>query len=155
MQKRIRRASIILLLSLLPAGLLQATPATPDTRIVQQSGECRGVVKDTNGEPIIGASVVVKASTQGMITDLDGRFSIADVRPGAVLEISYIGYIKQTVTWNGQPLNVTLKEDTQQLDEVVVGQRIFPVGETVISRIKSSFAPWNLPNYFVPSFRMC
>ena len=111
MQKRFRRVSVLLMLSLLPASLLQATPVTPDTRIVQQSGECQGVVKDTNGEPIIGASVVVKGSTQGMITDLDGKFKIADVKPGTVLEISYIGYVKQTITWNGQPLNITLKEE--------------------------------------------
>ena len=120
MQKKFRRVSMILMLSLLPANLLQATPATAETRIVQQSGECQGVVKDTNGEPVIGASVVIKGTSQGMITDLDGKFSIADVKPGAVLEITYIGYIKQTVTWQGQPLNVTLQEDTQQLDEVVV-----------------------------------
>ena len=120
MQKRFRRVSVLLMLSLLPASLLQATPSAPETLIVQQSGECQGVVKDTNGEAIIGASVVVKGSTQGMITDLDGKFKIADIKPGNVLEISYIGYVKQTVTWNGQPLNITLKEDTQQLDEVVV-----------------------------------
>ena len=120
MQKRFRRVSVLLMLSLLPASLLQATPSAPETLIVQQNGECQGVVKDTNGEAIIGASVVVKGSTQGMITDLDGKFKIADIKPGTVLEISYIGYVKQTVKWNGQPLNITLKEDTQQLDEVVV-----------------------------------
>ena len=120
MQKRFRRVSVLLMLSLLPASLLQATPSAPETLIVQQSGECQGVVKDTNGEAIIGASVVVKGSAQGMITDLDGKFKIADVKPGTVLEISYIGYVKQAITWNGQPLNITLKEDTQQLDEVVV-----------------------------------
>ena len=120
MQKRFRRVSVLLMLSMLPASLLQATPSAPETLIVQQSGECQGVVKDTNGEAIIGASVVVKGSAQGMITDLDGKFKIADVKPGTVLEISYIGYVKQTITWNGQPLNITLKEDTQQLDEVVV-----------------------------------
>ena len=120
MIKQLRTVSMLLALTTLPVGFLHATPSTPHAYVTQQSGECEGVVKDINGEPIIGASVSVKGTQSGMITDLDGKFHFADIKPGAVLEISYIGYIKQTVTWNGQPLNIILQEDTQQLDEVVV-----------------------------------
>ena len=120
MIKQLRTVSMLLALTTLPVGFLHATPSTPHAYVTQQSGECEGVVKDINGEPIIGASVSVKGTQSGMITDLDGKFHFADIKPGAVLEISYIGYIKQTVTWNGQPLSIILQEDTQQLDEVVV-----------------------------------
>ena len=120
MIKQLRTVSMLLALTTLPVGFLHATPSTPHAYVTQQSSECEGVVKDINGEPIIGASVSVKGTQSGMITDLDGKFHFADIKPGAVLEISYIGYIKQTVTWNGQPLSIILQEDTQQLDEVVV-----------------------------------
>ncbi len=80
-----------------------------------------GTVVDATGEPIIGASVVVKGTTKGTLTDFDGRFTIQDVPEKAQLNISYIGYNTQTVVANGPAaLNVTLQEDRQQLDEVVV-----------------------------------
>ena len=77
-----------------------------------------GVVQDTQGEPIVGANVLVKGTTQGTITDLDGNFQLtadADVP----LVISFIGYVTQELP--AQPvMNVTLQEDTELLDEVVV-----------------------------------
>ena len=76
------------------------------------------MVKDANGETVIGASVVVKGTGTGTITDIDGNFSIPNVARGATLEISFVGYQSVTVTWNGQPLSVVLKEDAQALDEV-------------------------------------
>ena len=75
---------------------------------------------DTFGESIVGASVIVKGTSQGSITDLDGKFTLSGVQKGSVLRISFVGYKTQEVTWNGQPLNIVLKEDTQGLDEVVV-----------------------------------
>ena len=120
MRKKLRKVCILLALSFLPGSFLYAEPFTPSTYATQQDGVCEGVVKDINGEPIIGASVAVKGTSKGMITDLDGKFKINDVTPGTEIEITYIGYVKQTLRWNGTPLNVTLKEDTQQLDEVVV-----------------------------------
>lgn len=88
--------------------------------ITQQDGVCKGVVKDNQGETVIGASVVVKGSTNGTITGLDGDFTLNNVKRGDVIQISYIGYVSQEVVWQGTPLNITLKEDSQTLEEVVV-----------------------------------
>lgn len=88
--------------------------------ITQQDGACKGVVKDNQGETVIGASVVVKGSTNGTITGLDGDFTLNNVKRGDVIQISYIGYVSQEVVWQGTPLNITLKEDSQTLEEVVV-----------------------------------
>lgn len=80
----------------------------------------KGVVLDQDGLPIIGANVVVKGTTNGVITDLDGCFSL-DVNLGSVLQISYIGYVTQEImVKDNNTLTITLKEDTETLDEVVV-----------------------------------
>ncbi len=78
-----------------------------------------GNVSDTTGEPVIGASVVVKGTTNGTITDFDGNFTL-NAPPKSILEISCVGYQTQTVTVGDGPLRIILKEDTEQLDEVVV-----------------------------------
>lgn len=80
-----------------------------------------GKVKDSSGEPVIGASVVVKGNnTMGTITDFDGNFML-DVPAKSVLVISYIGYVTQEVPTAGKnSLEIVLKEDTKTLDEVVV-----------------------------------
>lgn len=90
------------------------------TEITQQKSTCTGVVKDATGETVIGASVMVKGTTNGTITGLDGDFSIPNVDNGAIIQISFVGYVTQEVKWNGAPLNVVLKDDTKTLDEVVV-----------------------------------
>ncbi|WP_287676733.1 TonB-dependent receptor [Bacteroides sp.] len=80
----------------------------------------KGKVTDSNGETIIGANVLEKGTTNGIITDMDGNFTLK-VSSGAVLEISYIGYVTQTVKVTSQTtLNIVLNEDTETLDEVVV-----------------------------------
>ena len=86
----------------------------------QQSKRVKGTVVDKNGEPIIGANVVVKGTTNGTITDIDGNFSLE--APGnAQLAISYIGYeAKEVAVNNLSQLSITLGEDSQALDEVVV-----------------------------------
>ena len=61
-----------------------------------------GTVTDTNGEPIIGASVLVKGTSQGVVTDLDGRYILKDVADKATLSISYVGYKPQNISTNGQ-----------------------------------------------------
>jgi len=76
---------------------------------------------DGTGEPVIGANVVVKGTTNGTITDFDGNYTIEGVSANDVLVISYIGYLSQEVPVGNQSMiKVTLKEDTQTLDEVVV-----------------------------------
>lgn len=86
---------------------------------VQQNRSIKGVVKDAFGETIIGASVVVKGTTTGTVTDMDGNFSL-DVPVGATLEISYVGYLTQTVVANSTSLSIVMKENSTQLSEVVV-----------------------------------
>lgn len=80
----------------------------------------RGVVKDATGESIIGASVLVKGTTNGTITDFDGNFILTNVPNDAIIEITFVGYLPQSMKATSTPLNVILKEDTQTLDEVVV-----------------------------------
>lgn len=85
-----------------------------------QQKKVTGRVVDNNGEPIIGANVLVKRSSQGSITDLNGHFSV-EARKGDVLQISYIGYISQEITIKDDaPLQIRLNEDAQTLNEVVV-----------------------------------
>ncbi len=82
--------------------------------------EVTGVVKNVAGEPLIGVSILVKNTSNGTITDIDGNFTL-QAPQGAVLEISYIGYVTQTVTvTDTTPLKILLKEDSKQLEEVVV-----------------------------------
>ena len=122
MQKRFKTVSMMLFLMGAISGTAMAAPAlaADDVRITQQSTACTGVVKDAMGEAVIGASVVVKGTTNGTITDFDGNFSLENVKKGAVIQISFVGYETTEVTWNGNPLNIVLKDDTQALDEVVV-----------------------------------
>ena len=91
-----------------------------DGEAVQQANKVTGIVKDANGEPVIGANVMVKGQSIGTITDIDGRF-VLDAPKEAVLQITYIGYVSQEVKVSGKKeINVVLKEDTETLDEVVV-----------------------------------
>lgn len=86
----------------------------------QQKKIITGTVVDPNGEAVIGANVLVKGTTNGTITDIDGKFSL-EVPEGAMLLVSYIGYGDyETKVGNQSNLSITLKEDSQALDEVVV-----------------------------------
>lgn len=85
-----------------------------------QTKQVSGVVTDGTGETVIGASVLEKGTTNGTITDLDGKF-ILTVNENAVLQISYVGYTTQEVPVKGKTsFNITLKEDSEMLEEVVV-----------------------------------
>lgn len=87
----------------------------------QETRKVKGIVKDSSGEPIIGANVLVKGTSIGTITDMDGNF-ILDVPSDCTLQISYIGFNTQEIKVTNQTndLTVSLKEDTETLDEVVV-----------------------------------
>lgn len=88
--------------------------------VQQQSLTISGTVADSNGDPVVGANVLEKGTSNGTITDLDGRFTLS-VEPNAVLKISYIGYLSKEVPVNNQRiLKIELIEDSQALDEVVV-----------------------------------
>ena len=94
--------------------------AMPKSSISQQSGKVTGVVEDEFG-PVTGASVVVKGTTNGSITDMDGNFTLEGVKNGDIIQISFIGYATQEIKYTGQAsVQVKLVEDTQKLDEVVV-----------------------------------
>ena len=88
---------------------------------MQQTIKVTGTVKDASGMEVIGANVIEKGTTNGVITDLDGKFSL-NVAPGSIIEISYIGYVTAEITVTEQTgdLQILLKEDSQSLDEVVV-----------------------------------
>lgn len=91
------------------------------SEVVQQAKrQIKGKVVDAAGETVIGANVLEKGTTNGVITDIDGNF-VLSVSSGATLEISYIGYVTQTIKVTNQTsLHIVLKEDSETLDEVVV-----------------------------------
>lgn len=99
---------LLLLLSLIPLWAFA------------QKVTVKGVVKDAMGETVIGASVLEKGTTNGTITDFDGNFEL-NVSPRATLSISFVGYKTQEIPVAGKTsFTITLKEDTEVLDEVVV-----------------------------------
>lgn len=103
---KMKKIPLIALGLLLPLLVLAQQPLT-------------GSVVDDNGEPLIGAAVRVQGTTNGTITDYDGQFTLADVASGAMLEVSYMGYVSQQVkAANG--MRVVLLEDVQRLEDVIV-----------------------------------
>ena len=91
------------------------------SQVVMQAGQITGKIIDENGEPIIGATIRVKGATQGAISDIDGHFSLSIGKNSATVEVSFVGYQTQTLNVQaGVPITVTLKEDSELLDEVVV-----------------------------------
>ena len=122
MLKRLKSVSMLLFLMGASTGAAYAVanPGVTDVKITQQTGTCTGIVKDATGEGVIGASVVVKGTTNGTITGLDGDFSLSNVKEGDIIVISFVGYATQEIKWTGKPLDVLLKDDTQLLGEVVV-----------------------------------
>ncbi|MDE7085417.1 MAG: TonB-dependent receptor plug domain-containing protein, partial [Prevotella sp.] len=125
MRRHYRNVKVLLAASALTFMLPTAGYSeTPGTLVVEQNdgkGIVRGTVVDDNGSPVIGASVIVKGSKQGgTITDVDGRFALK-APAGAVITVSYVGYDRAEVRVQpGKQLNITLKGDTQVLDDVIV-----------------------------------
>ena len=102
--------SLILILMLFSASVMQA-----------QNRTVKGTVTDAQGEPIIGANVVIVGGTKGVITDLDGKFSIEVANPNAVLQVSYIGYKPQeSEVGNRSSIEFVLASSVEELDEIVV-----------------------------------
>ncbi len=100
--------------------LIKAPIANEANRSQQQKRHVTGIVRDELGEAVIGANIYEKGTSNGTITDLDGKFSL-NVSNNAVLTVSYIGYVATEVTVGNQSsLSIILHEDTQALDEVVV-----------------------------------
>ena len=122
MLKIVRPVSFLLLsAALCSSGTVFASngTATPKVGISQQQKSLKGTVNDALG-PVAGASVVVKGTTNGTVTDMDGNF-VLDVNNGDILQVSFIGYVTQDIKYTGQAtLTVNLVEDTQKLEEVIV-----------------------------------
>lgn len=122
MSKIIKSCSLVLLTTALCSpGSIKAFDVVgkESVTIVQQKKTVTGTVEDVLG-PVVGASVAVKGTTRGTITDLDGKFSL-DVSNGETIVVSFIGYLTKEIKYTGQPsLNLKLEEDAQKLDEVVV-----------------------------------
>lgn len=124
MKRQTYYAGIVSLGLCLPVSLYGAVdnPEMNDVRTtasVQQSVKLYGTVIDETGLPVIGASVMVKGTTNGTITDVDGKFELT-VGNNDVLSVSYIGYETQEIRPSGNNLVITLKENSQMLNEVVV-----------------------------------
>ena len=123
MLKKTKLVSLMLLagtLAVPESAFAEITPERPSVSLSQQNGKVVCVVEDSFG-PVIGASVVVKGTTNGNVTDMDGKVVLENLKKGDIIQISYIGYATQEITYTGQPsIPVTLKEDTQALQEVVV-----------------------------------
>ena len=124
MKKTFRKTALLmgafsLIGGMYPVAAAAAGPEPGVQEIQQQTKKVTGTVSDAMG-PIIGASVMEKGTSNGAVTDFDGNFSL-NVSPGATLVISYIGYEKQEIRVGSQQVyNVTLREDANSLEEVVV-----------------------------------
>ena len=108
-----------LLLCASPQVALADVSHADAVEMVQQTTKIKGTVVDNTGFGVIGAAVVVKGTTNGVVTDFDGNFEI-DAKVGDMLEISYVGYKTITIAASAQHMNLTMEEDTETLDEVVV-----------------------------------
>jgi TonB-linked SusC/RagA family outer membrane protein len=117
---RERGLLILMIIAMVYTPLVRAASLSAGSVVVmQQEGRVTGVVLDDFG-PVPGASVLVKGTTNGTITDFDGNFVLDGVPMGATLQIAFLGYTTQEVTFTGAPLSITLSEDALALDEVVV-----------------------------------
>lgn len=86
----------------------------------QRTANCTGTVLDENGEPLIGAAIHAEGQALGVSTDVDGKFTMPNLPIGTKLVVSYVGYKPKSITFQGQPLNITMDNSSNILDEVVV-----------------------------------
>ena len=108
-------------MNLMPLYAAEGTTENMGTQAVQQSVTVSGVITDKTGEPVIGANVLEKGTTNGVITDFDGNYTLTVSGGNSVLVFSYIGYKTQEVTVGSQKkIDIVLVEDTEMMDEVVV-----------------------------------
>lgn len=102
-----------------PTAIYAATEIAPQAQ-AQNTGTCIGTVFDEEGEPLIGASVKVENSTAAILTNIDGEFSLANVKHGSWITVSYVGYQPYRVQWNGEALDIVLTGESSMLNEVVI-----------------------------------
>lgn len=121
-------------------NIIITAKSTGTPSATQQKRTITGSICDVNGDPIVGANIVVKGTTDGTVTDIDGNFSIS-VSSGATLVVSYIGFTSQEIhVGNKNTLSITLKEDSEIIDEVVVlgyGSQLKKTVTGAISSVKA------------------
>ena len=119
-----KKYGYILVIIMMLAGQIPIFAANNEvnvTSVQQQRATIAGTVTDQDGEPLPGVSVVIKGTTSGVISDVNGNFSIPISDENAVLTFQYIGFVTQEIAVKGQQsLSITMREDTRQIDEVVV-----------------------------------
>lgn len=135
------RKGLLLLLILWPAWEVSATAVAGENSLnpleQQQNRRLNGTVKDTGGEPLIGATIIQKNTQNAAISDTEGRFSIELSGASPVIEVSYLGYRTETIeVKNRTTLNIELQEDSELIDEVVV----VGYGTSSIKRLTSSIS---------------
>lgn len=122
MRKIAKPVCLVLLSTALGSGTAVQAVATPfpEVNVTQQQKQVKGTVADSFG-PVAGAAVMVKGTTNGVSTDMDGNFVLTDLKNGDIIQVSFIGYLTAEIKYTGQAdLQIDLREDTQRLEEVVV-----------------------------------
>ena len=113
--KKIRSYCLLISMMIIPMFLLTGQ------NLFAQAVEVSGIIKDETGEPIIGATVMEKGTTNGTLTNINGEFRFTLSRNDAVLQVSYIGFESQEIQLSGQTsFNIILKQNIEELQEVVV-----------------------------------
>ncbi len=124
MTNRFKTWALVLASALAANGYADAAPATESAPLVaaapDATGTCKGTILDTYGDPMVGVTVRVKDSKVITTTNIDGEFTINNLKIGSTLTFTYIGCTTQEVVWDGAPIQVTLAEDSNVLNEVVV-----------------------------------
>lgn len=120
-QNRLNRGITAVLFFFLSTFLIYSAHPQSATSQQQTRKKITGTVSDSSQEPIIGANVIIKGTSIGAITDIDGNFSLEGVSPKAILQISFIGYLTKEIPVGAQnTIKAVLTEDSKALDEVVV-----------------------------------
>lgn len=122
-QLPMRTVAVSLFLAACCSGSFAAASSVSESSFMQSSqtdAGCRGIIRDTDGNPVIGATVMIQGTTKGTVTEPDGSFTLAEVHIGDELIVQCLGYQNYTFTWKGNYANVVLEFDTQMLEETVV-----------------------------------
>lgn len=112
--------TLCLLMGSVPALAVETSTQMSATAPQAGAGICSGTILDEEGDPMIGASVLVKGTKIAAASDIDGRFALRDVKIGSTILISFVGYKTISVTWDGKPLKILMEPSSTALDDVVV-----------------------------------
>lgn len=119
MTNHLKTWAVVLMAATASAGTAYAAPDAAPAAVQPATATCTGVVTDSEGEPLLGATVRVVGTTLGAATNIDGKFTIPNCPVGSTISISYVGCNPVSVKWTGTEINVIMTENNM-LDEVVV-----------------------------------